>query len=216
MINKINGILRQVQRDEACIEVNQFEYQVLIPEFVRRSVQAKLGESVSLFTIEYVEGNPMQGRLIPRLVGFNTEAEREFFDVFCEVDGVGVKKALRALVRPIRDIATAIQNQDKEMLSTLPGVGEATAERIIAKLRRKVTKFALMVDREGAAIATDTEPSIVQDAFAALVSVGHTEVESRQLLDKALGSGKKLKTVADILEEIFRGRMKSDSPEPSA
>jgi Holliday junction DNA helicase RuvA len=117
-----------------------------------------------------------------------------------------VKKALRALVRPIRDIATAIQNQDKETLSTLPGVGEATAERIIAKLRRKVTKFALMVDRAGAPIATDAEPTAVQDAMAALLSVGHSEAESRHLLDKALGSGKKLKSVADILEEIFRLR----------
>lgn len=204
MINKINGILRQVSGDQACIEVSQFEYQVLIPEFVRRHMQSMLGQSVSLFTIEYVEGNPMQGRLVPRLVGFITEAEREFFDLFCEVDGVGVKKALRALVRPIRDIATAIQNQDKEMLSTLPGVGEATAERIIAKLRRKVTKFALMVDRPETAMATDAEPTAVQDAFAALVSVGHSEAECRQLLDRALNSGKKLKTVADILEEIFR------------
>jgi holliday junction DNA helicase RuvA len=204
MINKISGILRQIQGEQASIEVNQFEYQVLVPEFVRRHVQSNLGERVSLFTIEYVEGNPMQGRLVPRLVGFITEAEREFFDLFCEVDGVGVKKALRALVRPIRDIATAIQNQDKETLSTLPGVGEATAERIIAKLRRKVTKFALMVDRAGAPVASDAEPTVVQDAFAALVSVGHSEAESRHLLDKALNSGKKFKTVADILEEIFR------------
>jgi holliday junction DNA helicase RuvA len=204
MINKITGVLRQVHGEEASIEVNQFEYQVLVPEFVRRHVQSQLGEQVSLFTIEYVEGNPMQGRLVPRLVGFITEAEREFFDLFCEVDGVGVKKALRALVRPIRDIAAAIQNQDKETLSTLPGVGEATAERIIAKLRRKVTKFALMVDRAGALVASDAEPSVVHDAFAALVSVGHSEPESRQLLDKALNSGKKFKTVADILEEIFR------------
>jgi Holliday junction DNA helicase RuvA len=204
MINKITGTLREVQGEQALIDVNHFEYQVLVPEFVRRAVQSKLGQVVSLFTIEYVEGNPMQGRLVPRLVGFITEAEREFFDLFCEVDGVGVKKALKSLVRSIRDIATAIQNQDKETLSTLPGVGEATAERIIAKLRRKVTKFALMVDRGGAPITTEAESDAIQDAFAALVSVGHSEGEARRLLDKALTSGKKLKTLADILEEIFR------------
>jgi len=204
MINKVTGILRSVHGEEISLEVNQFEYQVLVPEFVRRHVQQKLGESVTLFTIQYIEGNPMQGRLVPRLVGFITEAEREFFDRFCEVDGVGVKKALRALVRPIRDIAVAIQNQDKETLSTLPGVGEATAERIIAKLRRKVAKFALMVDRAGPAAADEAEPTVVQDAFAALASVGHSESEARDLLDKVLSAGKKLKTVPDILEEIFR------------
>lgn len=204
MINKITGILRSVHGEEISLEVNQFEYQVLVPEFVRRQVQQKLGESITLFTIQYIEGNPMQGRLVPRLVGFITEAEREFFDRFCEVDGVGVKKALRALVRPIRDIAAAIQNQDKEILSTLPGVGEATAERIIAKLRRKVAKFALMVDRAAPGAMAEVESTTVQDAFAALVSVGHSESEARALLDKTLPIGKKFKSAADILEEIFR------------
>ena len=204
MINRITGTLRKVFEEEASFEINQFDYQVLVPEFVRRQIQQRLGESVSLHTIEYIEGNPMQGRMVPRLVGFSTEAEREFFELFCEVDGVGVKKALRALVRPIRDIAAAIQNQDKVTLSTLPGVGEATAERIIAKLRRKVAKFALMVDRAGPAGAAEAEPSVVTDAFAALVSVGHSEAESRELIDKVLASGKKFKSVADILEEIFR------------
>jgi Holliday junction DNA helicase RuvA len=204
MINKITGILRSVHGEEISLEVNHFEYQVLVPEFVRRQVQQKLGETITLFTIQYIEGNPMQGRLVPRLVGFITEAEREFFDRFCEVDGVGVKKALRALVRPIRDIAAAIQNQDKVILSTLPGVGEATAERIIAKLRRKVAKFALMVDRAAPGAGAEVEPTAVQDAFVALVSVGHSESEARALLDKALATGKKYKSAADILEEIFR------------
>ena len=204
MINKITGTLRTAHGDEIALEINHFEYQVLVPEFVRRQVQMKLGETITLFTIEYIEGNPMQGRLVPRLVGFITEAEREFFELFCSVDGVGVKKALKALVRPIRDIAAAIQNQDKVTLSTLPGVGEATAERIIAKLRRKVAKFALMVDRGAASAVAEVESSAVQDAMSALLSVGHSESEARSLLEKVLLAGKKFKSAADILEEIFR------------
>ena len=204
MINRITGTLRKVHEEEISLEINQFEYQVLIPEFVRRQVQQKLDESVSLHTIEYIEGNPMQGRMVPRLVGFLTEAEREFFELFCSVDGVGVRKALKALVRPIKDIAVAIQNQDATTLATLPGVGEATAERIIAKLRRKVAKFALMVDRAASAAVSEADPTAVQDALAALLSVGHSEHEARSLLDRVLASGRKFKTVADILEEIFR------------
>src|SRR5437870_4701439 len=105
MISRITGTLKLVQQDEITLEIDQFEYQVLIPEFVRRQLQQKLGEQVALFTIEYIEGNPMQGRMMPRLIGFSTEAEREFFDLFCSVDGVGVRKALKALVRPVKDIA---------------------------------------------------------------------------------------------------------------
>ena len=71
-----------------------------------------------------------------------------FFELFCSVDGVGAKKALRAMVRPVKDVATLIENQDVKGLSGLPGVGPATGERIIAKLRRKMPKFALMVTAE--------------------------------------------------------------------
>ena len=87
------------------LQVGAFQYEVLIPEFARRRLQTELGHDVSLHTIEYLEGSAMQGRMTPRLIGFLTEVEREFFDLVCEVDGVGVKKALRAMVRPVREVA---------------------------------------------------------------------------------------------------------------
>ncbi|MCA9092110.1 MAG: Holliday junction DNA helicase RuvA, partial [Planctomycetaceae bacterium] len=100
MITKITGKLAQLTTTEASIEAGAFEYQVFIPEFVRRQLQPLIGEKVSLKTIEYLEGNPQSGRLTPRIIGFMNDAEREFFDAICSVDGVGVKKALRAMVRP--------------------------------------------------------------------------------------------------------------------
>ena len=119
-----------------------------IPDFVRRQLQSRIGSDVSLHTVHYLEGNPAHGKLTPRLVGFLSEVEREFFEMFCSVDGVGVRKALRAMVRPVRDVAALIADQDAKGLSALPGVGPATAERIIAKLRRKMCKFALIAQRE--------------------------------------------------------------------
>src|SRR5947209_16652033 len=104
----------------------------------------RLGQEIALHTSEYLDGNPMQGRVVPRLLGFLTEAELEFFELFCTVDKVGTRKAIKALVRPVREIANAIQRQDTKWLTTLPGVGAATAEQVIATLRRKVTRFALM------------------------------------------------------------------------
>ena len=92
----------------------------------------------------------MGGRMMPRLVGFLSAIDREFFEIFCSVDGVGVRKALRAMVRPVRELARTIQDQDVKMLATYPGIGEATAERIVAKLRRKVGKFALIVGPDAA------------------------------------------------------------------
>src|SRR6516164_2070078 len=144
MITKISGVLNRVLDEEVRLQVGPLEYQVLVPEFVRRRVQGHVGQELTLHTSEYLDGNPMQGRVVPRLLGFLTEAELEFFELFCTIDKVGTRKAIKALVRPIREIADAIQRQDAKWLTTLPGIGAATAEQAVATLRRKVTKFALM------------------------------------------------------------------------
>ncbi len=208
MITKITGTLNRVLDEEVRLQVGPLEYQVLVPEFVRRQVQTHVGQELTLHTSEYLDGNPMQGRVVPRLIGFQTEAELEFFELFCTVDKVGTRKAIKALMRPIRDIADAIQRQDAKWLTSLPGVGAATAEQIVATLRRKVTKFALMVPArngdQGPAAAAAVAGDLIEDAYQALLSVGHSPAEARDRLDKVLGGGRAFKSVEEILAEIYR------------
>ena len=118
MITKISGQLVALQENTLSLKIDAIEYEVLIPEFTRRNLQQQIGQQISLHTIQYLEGNPMQGRMTPRLIGFISEVEREFFELFCSVDGVGVRKALRAMVRPVREVATAIEEQDTKTLSS--------------------------------------------------------------------------------------------------
>ena len=207
MITKITGQLVALHGDALTLKVESFEYEVLIPEFTRRQLQSELSQAVSLHTIEYMEGNPMQGRMTPRLIGFLSEVEREFFELVCSVDGVGVKKALRAMVRPVKEVATAIEEQDAKSLASLPGIGPAMAERIIAKLRRKVPKFALMAVRDEKREA-EVEPDVVSETFEVLRSLGHGESEARRLLDTALGSKKKFKDVQSLIEAIYQQSQK--------
>lgn len=197
--------------DAATIDVPPFEYEVLIPDYVRRQLQAKVGQSVRMYTIDFLEGNAAQGgRLTPRLIGFLTEPERQFFELFCSVDGVGVKKALRAMVRPVKELAVLIEEQDAKSLSSLPGIGPATSERIIAKLRRKMPRFALMVGRTTE--TAEREPSVTEtvtrDAFEALLALGHSESDARQLIDQALESPRKFKDVESLLTTIYQQRKK--------
>lgn len=203
MITKITGKVVRLQDDRLTLEVAAFEYEVLIPEFSRRQLQSKMKKEVSLHTIEYLEGNPMQGRMTPRLIGFLSEAEREFFELFCSVDGVGVRKALRAMIRPVREVAAAIEDQDGKSLSAMPGIGPATADRIIAKLRRKVPKFALMVAREDKG-PRHVEPDVVSETYEVLLSLGHSESDARHLLDKALETKKQFKDTQSLLEAIYQ------------
>ena len=207
MITKITGELVALYNDTLALKIGGFEYEVLIPEFTRRLLQSELNQTVSLHTIEYLEGNPMQGRMTPRIIGFISEVEREFFELFCSVDGVGVKKALRAMVRPVKDVATAIEEQDAKTLASLPGIGAAMSERIIAKLRRKVPKFALMVARDEKYEA-EVEPDVVSETFEVLRTLGHSESEARRLLDAALGSKKKYKDVQSLIEAIYQQSQK--------
>ena len=212
MITKITGLLTRVLDDEVRLQVGALEYAVQVPEFVRRSVQGRIGHEITLHTCHYFDGNPMQGRVVPRLVGFPSEAELDFFDLFCTVDKVGTKKALKAMVRPVKEIADAIQRQDAKWMTTLPGVGAATAEQIIATLRRKVTRFALMAapptadgapPKEGNAVVVDG--NVIEDAYQALMSVGHGPAEARNRLDKAMATGKAFKSVEEVLLEIYKG-----------
>jgi Holliday junction DNA helicase RuvA len=204
LITRITGRLVALNETAATLAAGAFEYEVLVPEFVRRQLQSLVGQDVSLKTIDYIDGNPQQGKLTPRLIGFLHDAEREFFSTFCQVDGIGVKTALRAMVRPVREVASAIEEQDVKALTTLPGVGAALAERIVAKLRRKMTKFALMVDRSGGAVDATAQPSFAEDAYEALISLGHTAGDAREKVETALENNKKIKTVDELLMEIYR------------
>ena len=205
MITKITGKPIAIAGDSLTLSVGAFEYEVLIPEFTRRHLQEKIGEEISLHTIEYFEGNPMQGRMTPRMIGFLSAIEREFFELFCQVDGVGVKKALRAMIRPVQEVAPLIEDQDAKGLSSLPGIGPATSERIIAKLRRKVPKFALLVARD-APRAADVERDVVSEAFEVLRALGHGESEARRLLDEVMSQKKKFKDVETLLHAVYEQR----------
>jgi Holliday junction DNA helicase RuvA len=207
MITKITGILNRVLDEELRLQVGPLEYQVLVPEFVRRQVQARIGQELTLHTSEYLDGNPMQGRVVPRLIGFLNEAELEFFELFCTVDKVGVRKALKALVRPIRDIADAIQRQDAKWLTSLPGIGPATGEQMVTKLKRKMTRFTVPASAEengrSEPAAAAVDGAMLEDAYRALLSLGHSPYEARERLDKVLAQGQRFASAEEILAAIY-------------
>lgn len=202
MITKITGKLLAVADEAATLEIQAFEYEVLIPDFNRRQLQSRIGQTISLHTLHYLEGNPAHGRLTPRFIGFMREIEREFFEMICLVDGVGVKKALRAMVRPVQDVAVMIEEQDTKGLSTLPGVGAATAERIVAKLRRKMPKFALLVGTDDLGDA-EVRRDVVEETYQALVALGHNESDARKLIESVLQTKKKFADVETMLRAIY-------------
>lgn len=204
MITKLTGQLLALQETTVSIEIDPFEYEVAVPDFTRRHLQMSLDEKVTLFTIQYIDGNPQKGgRMTPRLIGFNSQIERQFFELFCSVPGLGVKKALKAMVRPVQDIAKSIEDQDVKSLTTLPGIGPAMAEKIVAQLRRKMAKFALLVQQDPTQQASDVERNIVDETFQVLLALGHSEIDARKLLEEPLAGKQKFKDVEALLQVVY-------------
>ena len=202
MITSITGVISAVGEEKVTLAIGPIHCEIMVPDFVRRKLQTLLNESVSLYTLLYIEGNP-QGRMNPKMVGFTSEAEREFFELFCSVGGVGPKKALRAMVRPVKDIATMIEQQDKKALSTLPGIGAKTGELIIANLRTKMPKFALLATTEQAEQGGQVAGNIVEETFQVLVSLGHSELHARQLIENLVANGEAYDDVEAMIQAIY-------------
>jgi Holliday junction DNA helicase RuvA len=207
MITRITGIVNRVLDEEVRLQVGPYERQVLVTDVVRRQLQQKVGQEVTLCTTEYLEGNQMSNRLVPRLIGFLSEAEQEFFELFCTVEKIGTRKAMRAMARPVHEIASAIQRQDKKWLSTLPGIGTQTADQIIATLHRKVTRFTVPADATADRPTTEAAAisgTLLDDLYKALLSLGHSPSDARNKLDRLVNSGQQFQTIEQALVAIYQ------------
>ncbi len=157
--------------------------------------------------------------MTPRLVGFLSAIDREFFEIFCSVDGVGFARRFGPWSVPSVSWRGRSRTRTSKCFPPYPGIGEATAERIVAKLRRKVGKFTLIVGQSATAEGTpaesngaleNVEPDVIRDTFAALLSVGHSESEARREIDRVLTGKKKFKSVADMIDAIYQQQRQPD------
>jgi Holliday junction DNA helicase RuvA len=205
MISRIKGILREKRDSSVLIEVHGICYEVFIPEVIMKAIDDKIGNdnSVDLVTYHYYQVDP--ARNIPVLIGFFNEIEKEFFESFITVSGVGPRAAIKALRLPISTIAKAIDQGDLALLKSLPGIGTQRAKEIIAKLQGKVGKFALIQDKvtqERYAV----EENIHQEALAVLVQLQYRKTEAKEMIHKALARNSRVKTVEELLNEVYRQR----------
>ena len=183
MIAQLEGKLVKLEAETALVEVGNITYEVMLPGYCINALSDKIGSEIILCTMEYLEGSPGGGNMIPRMVGFLNSGERDFFRRFIGVKGIGIKKGLKALSMPIANIAAAIENADDKMLLTLPAVGKRMAQQIIAELKGKVADFAV-----GAGI--EAKQQIVYKPYQAealeiLIAWGEKRNEAMELIELA-------------------------------
>ena len=203
MISRIAGRLEQVDSTAALLDAGAgLWYEVQVPSQAVERLSRRVGQDIVLQTLHYLEGDAARGNLVPRLVGFLSEADREFFRVLTTVQGVGIRKALRALARPTAEIAAAIRAKDVKLLIALPEIGRRLAERIVSELHGKVDAFA----GELPCADGDAEPlpAAAAEAVAVLVQLGERRADAAALVERALAVAPEADSPETIIQLVDR------------
>jgi Holliday junction DNA helicase RuvA len=204
MIGKLRGVLDSVGKDWVIIDVGGIGYEVHCPA----RTLAKLPEPGKPVTLT-IETHVREDAI--RLFGFLSEAERSWFRLLQNVQGVGTKVALSVLgVLEPQELASAISLQDKAQVARAPGVGPKVAQRIVSELRDKAPGLLaggeIGVQLSGGAPSREASP--VPDAISALVNLGYGLADAGAAIASAAEKlGKDAKTEALIrqgLKELAR------------
>jgi len=202
MIASIDGKLVKLDAEGALVQVGSVGYEVMLPSYCVSALSDKIGSDITLCTTEYYEGTPGGGNLIPRMVGFLTTGERDFFTRFTSVKGIGIKKGLRSLSIPIATIASAIENGDDKVLMSLPGVGKRMAQQIIAELKGKLQSFAIGAEPAGAARAGFK--AYQAETLEILIAWGERRNEAIELIELASKKHPDVKTAEELVPLVYR------------
>ena len=201
MIGYLEGTILRKEKDRIVLLVNHVGYEVLLPSIVRETLKNKLaGDELSLYI--YFQQTERQPK--PVLIGFNLEAEKEFFQHFISVEAVGPLKAARAMTIPVRDIAHAIETENVSVLKQLKGIGNRTAQKIIATLKGKMEKFVLISKRdEGTApVYIDFKNQVLR---VLVDQLGHKTSDANQMIAQALNRNRSVSTPEELFDEVYRG-----------
>lgn len=208
MISRISGKLTQITDGAALVENGGVFYEILLPSALADRLKEKnrVGDEISFETIYYIEAGDRKSSHYPRLVGFTSPIDREFFSMMTQVPGLGVKKALKSLILPIREIASAIEMKDAGSLNRLPGVGARLAEKIVAELHGKVAKFALSKENEPLSLDKKKLPAdpFVDEAMEVLSQLQYSRNEAQKMITSALESKVKISKVEDLISIVFK------------
>jgi Holliday junction DNA helicase RuvA len=204
MIARISGKIKEKGSNSLLIDVGGLTYEVFLPVMVMLRLEQNLNPDgrIDLITYHYLQSDP--SRSIPVLIGFLNEIEKEFFQSFITVSGIGPKAALKALNKPIPEIARAIDEADISFLRSLPGIGEQRAKEIIAKLQNKVGKFGLVKDERVTSKLT-TKSDTEQEAQDVLIQLGYKKSEAVQMVNHALEHAcKAINSTEELLNEVYK------------
>jgi len=197
MIASLTGRLAFKAPTYLVLDVHGVGYEVFIPLSTYYGLP-NLSESISLSVHTHVREDAIQ------LFGFLTSQEKDAFVLLTSVSGVGPKLALSVLsALPVSDLVSAIQSGDVEKLTTVPGIGNKSASRLVLELKDKVEKLY-----PGLAPTSDSprqgEDATFDDALSALVNLGYRPQDAKEALKQVKKSNAESIVLKDMIRESLK------------
>jgi Holliday junction DNA helicase RuvA len=194
MIALLRGTLAYKSSDHVVIDVGGVGYRLFIPLSTFYSLP-ETGD-VSLFTHTHVREDALL------LYGFLSMEEKELFGILISISGVGPKLAVNILSHiPAKDLKRAIASGDIKRLSSLPGIGKKTAERLVLELKDKVGPIHDLPEADDVQSNT-SGGDISNDVISALINLGYKENQARKVLES-------MELAPDLtMEEALKGALK--------
>ena len=198
MIGYLSGKLLEKHANTAILDVNGVGYEVSIPLSTFYEL-GEVGSDVQLRIYTHVREDAIQ------LFGFKTLRERDLYLKLISVQGIGAKSGITMLSGMSADeIIKAIRGNDLARLTSIPGVGRKTAERLVIELRDKVDA----VSADGSALDAEAKqalPSdaVFDDALSALINLGYQRNPAEKALKQAASEGTEI-TVQKLLRRALQ------------
>ena len=201
MIAHLSGTLLAKHATSVIVDVGGVGYEVTIPVTTFYDL-GEAGEPVRLRIHTHVREDALQ------LFGFRTERERELFTLLISVSGIGPKSAVAMLSGMSADeIVTAIRQNNYARLTSIPGVGRKTAERLVIELRDKMAALSSpALDEQiaaGGPTAAQSEDALREDTLAALLQLGFPKPAAEKAITNAAQEGGDL-SVETLLRRSLR------------
>jgi Holliday junction DNA helicase RuvA len=205
MISYLEGELIETFDDRVTLLVDGIGYDILIPAYLINEIKEDEKKGMKELKL-HISYNQTERQPKPILVGFKHPFDKKFFELFISVEDIGPTAAIKALIRPVGDIARFIEGKDSKALRQLKGIGERKAEKIIATLKGKVAMYALMPKIEVTAEIAEDFRKEVEDVL--ITQLGHKLTEAREMIEEAMRRNPRIASSEELFEEVYRGQKK--------
>jgi len=197
MIGQLRGQLLSKKPNVLLLDVQGVGYEVFIPLTSFYELPEEGGE-VTLKVYTHVREDALT------LFGFRSQREKDFFLKLISISGIGPKLAIAILSgAPVEELAQAIAEANLARLTSIPGVGRKTAERLMLELKSQVTQFLLPQQVESPR-ASESHTVLEEDILSALTNLGYPRASAEKALAAVLRSGGCDRTFENVLRNTLR------------